>query len=158
MNKTKVYFDTSVISYLDQQDAPELMFQTHKFWDVVKTGKFSVIISEITEFEINNCQELKRAKLRDYLDQIDYSVVTIDEETESVAQKFVDMGILGEKHLQDRLHLAAAIVNGCSIVVSWNFKHMVKHKTIMGAKAIAAFGNYGDIWIYPPASLLNEEE
>jgi len=28
MNKIKVYLDTSVISYLDQQDAPERMRET----------------------------------------------------------------------------------------------------------------------------------
>lgn len=158
MGKQKLYFDTSVISYLDQQDAPGMMQQTIQFWEQVKDGRFSVVLSEVTELEVGNCPEPKRSILLDFLNQIQYDVVQISKEMEFVAQKFVELGVLGERHVNDRLHLAAAIVSGCDILVSWNFKHLVKHKTIMGAKAVAAFGNYGDIWIYPPASLLAEED
>lgn len=38
MNKIKVYLDTSVISYLDQQDAPERMAETHEIWEAFKKG------------------------------------------------------------------------------------------------------------------------
>lgn len=36
--KIKVYLDTSVISYLDQQDAPEKMQETREIWEILKTG------------------------------------------------------------------------------------------------------------------------
>lgn len=32
MNKLKIYLDTSVISYLDQQDSPEQMGETRNIW------------------------------------------------------------------------------------------------------------------------------
>lgn len=32
----KVYLDTSVISYLDQKDAPERMKETQDMWEVFK--------------------------------------------------------------------------------------------------------------------------
>ena len=32
MNKMKIYLDTSVISYLDQQDAPERMKETQDMY------------------------------------------------------------------------------------------------------------------------------
>ena len=38
MNKIKVYLDTSVISYLDQMDAPERMKETRDVWKLFKTG------------------------------------------------------------------------------------------------------------------------
>lgn len=38
MNKIKVYLDTSVISYLDQKDAPERMKETHDVWEIFRKG------------------------------------------------------------------------------------------------------------------------
>ena len=38
MNKIKIYLDTSVISYLDQQDSPERMKETQEIWEFFKKG------------------------------------------------------------------------------------------------------------------------
>jgi predicted nucleic acid-binding protein len=42
MKKRKIYLDTTIISYLDQRDAPERMAETHKFWDKVKADEFDI--------------------------------------------------------------------------------------------------------------------
>ena len=34
MNKIKIYLDTSVISYLDQKDAPEQIKETQEVWEL----------------------------------------------------------------------------------------------------------------------------
>ena len=47
MNKLKIYLDTSVISYLDQQDSPEQMKETQEVWDFFRKGKYEIYISEI---------------------------------------------------------------------------------------------------------------
>jgi hypothetical protein len=38
--KFQIYLETSVVSHLDQQDAPALMMETHKLWDLLKAGKY----------------------------------------------------------------------------------------------------------------------
>ncbi len=38
-NKTKVYLDTSVISYLEQSDAPEKQEITRTIWQILKKGE-----------------------------------------------------------------------------------------------------------------------
>ncbi len=38
MRKLKVYLDTSVISHLDQQDAPEKVADTLKLWSMFENG------------------------------------------------------------------------------------------------------------------------
>ena len=45
--KIKVYLDTSVISYLDQQDAPEQMKETREVWERIKAGQYDVFISDV---------------------------------------------------------------------------------------------------------------
>jgi hypothetical protein len=41
--------------------------------------------------------------------------------------------------------------------VSWNFKHIVNHKIIMGVKAVTALEGYDDLLIYTPSMLTGGE-
>ena len=47
MRKLRVYLDTSVISHLEQEDVPEKMEQTRKVWEILQTGKYEVVISDL---------------------------------------------------------------------------------------------------------------
>ena len=81
MNKIKVYLDTSVISYLDQKDAPERMKETHDVWEIFRKGYYEIYISDVVVYEINKCSREKREILLDYLDQIDYNIIETEEST-----------------------------------------------------------------------------
>ena len=63
MRKKKIYLDTSVVSYLRQEDAPEKMKQTQEFWEILKSGKYDVFVSNATVIELSNCAEPKRREL-----------------------------------------------------------------------------------------------
>ncbi|MDR0539451.1 MAG: PIN domain nuclease, partial [Spirochaetaceae bacterium] len=65
--KLRLYLDTSVISYLDQTDSPEKMAETRLFWEKLKAGEFEIVISDVVNEEIENCDEQKREVLFDYL-------------------------------------------------------------------------------------------
>ena len=60
MNKLKIYLDTSVISYLDQQDSLEKMAETQDVWNLFKKGRYDIYISDIVLYEINKCKKEKR--------------------------------------------------------------------------------------------------
>ena len=108
--------------------------------------------------ELADCQEEKRETLFDYLSEIRYNVVTIDDETIKLAEKFISNGVLKQKNFDDCQHIAAAILSDCDIIISWNFKHIVNVKTIRGIKVITTIEGYKDLLIYPPSALLDEEE
>ena len=57
MNKLKIYIDTSVISYLDQEDAPEKMSETQEIWELFRKNKYEIYISDVVIYEINKCSE-----------------------------------------------------------------------------------------------------
>ena len=158
MKKLKLYLDTSVISYLDQSDAPERMKETRLFWERVKAGKYDVVISDIVTKEIENCEEKKKTVLISYLAEITYEFFTQDERSIKIADQFVDLHILKEKCIDDCRHIAGAIVSGCDIIVSWNFKHIVNHKTQMGVKAITALEGYKELFVYTPTVLSEGED
>ena len=63
MRKKKIYLDTSVISYLRQEDAPERMAETLEFWEILKAGKYDVYISDVVIAELMRCFEPKQREL-----------------------------------------------------------------------------------------------
>ncbi len=157
MRKLKVYLDTSVISYLSQEDAPERMKDTLELWKDFVNGKYDIYLSQVTLDEIEKCSEPKRNVLYDYLSDIEYTKLKINAEILELAQKIIDMGILTPKSYDDCQHIAAAVVNACDCIISWNFKHIVNIKTIRGIRAITNLEGYKGIDIINPSVLLESE-
>ena len=46
----------------------------------------------------------------------------------------------------------------CNAVVSWNFKHMVKLKTILSVNGINKLMGYSEIEILTPESVIREDD
>ena len=159
MKKIKVYLDTSVISYLYQLDAFEKMEETKRLWEVFREGKvYEVYISDLVMNEVSACNEEKLAILMEYLEQIDYNIIESNVDTIRLANKIIDFGILKKTSFDDCQHIAAALLVGCDIIISWNFKHIVNVKTVRGVKVITTLEGYKDLLIYPPPALLEKED
>jgi predicted nucleic acid-binding protein len=160
MPKKRIYLDTSVVSYLRQEDAPEKMSETLEFWDLLRRGRYEVFISDVTVLELSKCLEPKRTELFALLSEIDYNEIEttghagVAELSIAIAQQ----KLLPEKSVNDRLHIAAAIMSGCNILVSWNFKHLVNVKTIDGVRMISIANNLNPVDIYSPTMLLERSD
>ena len=136
IDKIRVYLDTSIISYLDQQDAPDRMKETQEIWEILKSNKYQVIISDIVFREIGECNDKKRKTLLSYLKEIDYEEYEVSIEVDELAKAIVDEGILTPKSLDDATHIAVAILSNANMILSWNFKHLVNYNTINGIRQI----------------------
>ncbi|GFI43785.1 tRNA(fMet)-specific endonuclease VapC [Lachnospiraceae bacterium] len=158
MRKLKVYLDTSVVSYLYQLDTPEKMKDTLELWELFGQGRYEVYISDIVLNEISGCSQEKLDILLGYLKQVQYHLIHTDEDTVELAEKFIDFGILKKKSFDDCQHIAAAILAGCDIITSWNFKHIVNVKTVRGVKTITTLEGYKDLLIYSPSVLLEGDD
>ena len=156
--KLKVYLDTSVISHLMQEDAPEKMADTLALWTQFEAGKYDICLSQLTLDEVGECHEPKRTMLYEYLSKIAYTKLEITDEVLRFANHIVGMGILTPKSIDDCQHIATAVVHGCDCIISWNFKHIVNIKTIKGVRAITHLESYKDIDIMNPSVLLGGGE
>lgn len=157
--KIRIYLDTSVISYLDQIDAPQKMRETQEVWEILKSKKYEIIISSIALSEISECNSEKRERLIDYLSEIDYIDYQADKDTEALANLVIQENILKPKSIDDALHIASAILSDSDIILSWNFKHLVNIETINGVRKICFNRNFNKIIdIYSPNVLLIKED
>jgi len=157
MKKLKIYLDTSVISHLQADDAPDKMAKTREFWNCIEQGKYVVYISDLVAAEIEECAEPKKFFLTQKMDEAPLEIIEINDEIVALAEKYVSEGVFSSKYIDDATHVAAASVIGCAAFVSWNYKHIVKLKTIIGVNGINRFMGYGEIEIITPEIIIGEE-
>lgn len=155
MKKLKIYLDTSVISHLQQEDVPDKMRETLELWEQFQQRKdIEVVISDLVIREVSQCSEPKLSFLLSKLTQLDYTLVEITEDERSLADIYLQNGVLKKKSLDDLTHIAIATLNECRYIVSWNFKHFVNPKTIKAVNAINLSMNLSQIDIFPPSMML----
>ena len=160
MRRLKIYLDTSTISHLEQHDAPEKVADTRLFWENLKVGEHDIYISNIAIGEVIGCSEPKRSLLHAWLESISYTLLDFDgdEEVKALAEQIIESKILTRKSYDDCLHIAGAVVYGCDVIVSWNFRHMVNYKTINGVKVLSYSNGYKLIEIFTPTIMLGGTE
>ena len=154
MRKRKIYLDTSVISHLYQLDVPDKMNDTLALWEEIKQGNYDVYISQVTLDEIAENDEQKRALLLAHLAEIDYTFIAMDDEIRTYADKVVEEEILTSKRYDDCLHIGCAVVHECHMIISWNFKHIVKVKTVNGVRSVNSMLGYHSIDIFSPNMMI----
>lgn len=154
MKKQKIYLDTSVISHLDQHDAPDKMEDTLILWDEIKRGTYDVHLSQITMAEVLSNKQPKLGLLLEHLEEIEYTLIEVERDAEAYANALISDGILTEKSRADCLHIASAVITDCDMLLSWNFKHILRIKTVNGVRSVSARFGYKGIDIVPPSMLI----
>ena len=94
-NKIRVYIDTSIISYLDQQDMPDRMRETQEMWKILKTGKYQVLISNLVLGEISECSDKKR----------DHCSVSVQVDNRPIHCSKIGLSIISFRHFRKKLLL-----------------------------------------------------
>jgi hypothetical protein len=158
VRKPKLYLDTSVISHLDANDAPDKMNDTLLFWEMLKTDKYHVIVSNVTLLELQKCAEPKQTFLLDKLSEIQYEFFEETEESIALANHYLQYGVLKPKSMNDLRHISVASVTDCKYIASWNFKHFVNVSTIDKVQLANKLYGYNDVLIIPPTMLLGGNE
>ncbi|GHV55692.1 hypothetical protein FACS1894216_18630 [Synergistales bacterium] len=157
MKKLKIYLETSVISHLDQEDAPDKTLDTRELWKDIKADKYNVVISDLTLLEINRCFEPKRSFLLQDIAMIVREEVTRSIETERLSALYVKVGGLPPKSRDDATHIAIATVSNCDIILSWNFRHIVKLRAITAVESVNIREGYNIPRIMSPSMLIDRE-
>lgn len=150
-NKLKIYLDTSVISALFDKRSPEIMYWTNQFWE--NKDEFNCYISDVVVAEI---QETIDVQLRDaMLEAIKgISILELNEEAEQLSNEYIFQGVVPKRYKKDALHIAIATVNDMDILVSWNYKHIVKRKTKEIVRMVNILSGYHFIEIISPPEAL----
>lgn len=117
----RCYIDTSVIGGCEDDEFSEWSIV---FIDEICLGLKIAVISDLTRKELEGAPtDVKKRLLSIPGSKIENLFLT--EEPESLAQNYIDSGVVGVKHIADAQHVAIATVERVDVLVSWNFRQIV---------------------------------
>jgi hypothetical protein len=128
-----------------------------KLFNEITVGKYEAYSSDYVTEELSRAPEDKRDKMINLFSEFGIKVLEPDIAASKLADLYVTEGIIPQKYRSDGLHIAIATVNGLDIIVSMNFQHIVKRKTIKMTGAINTLNGYQPIEIYSPMEVVESE-
>ena len=157
MKKLKIYLETTIFNFVFADDAPDKKLDTLKLLEEINSGKYIPYTSDYVLQELQKAEKPKKSQMIDLIEQYKIKFLEANENAEILADKYVNENIIPLKYRTDGLHIAIATINDLDIIVSYNFNHIVKLKTIMGTESINLREGYKRIGIYSPTEVIENE-
>jgi hypothetical protein len=149
----RVYADTSVFGGVF--DA-EFAGPTSAFWNQVREGRFALVSSAVVRREMEGAPSRVRQLFDDMM--LFAEIAEVSAAALSLRSAYLNEGIVGPSYADDALHVALATVSSCTVVVSWNFKHIVHSRKIPLYNAINVLRGYAPLAIHSPSEVIDYEE
>jgi hypothetical protein len=149
----RVYADASVYGGAFDE---EFAAASQEFFDQVRSGRFRLVVSAIVADELQEAPEHVLALFEEMRLLADAADVT--DEAIDLRQAYLAAGIVGEKWRSDALHVALASTSQCSVIVSWNFRHIVHFQKIPLYNAVNLAHGYSPLAIHTPQEVLADED
>jgi rRNA-processing protein FCF1 len=156
--KLKIYLETTILNFYYADDAPEKKEDTRKLFDEIKQGKYEPYTSYAVIDEINKASEDTKQKLYLLIKKYDINIINVGSDADRLADIYVEEGVIPKKYREDGVHIATASIANMDIILSWNFKHIVKRKTIIMTGVINNREGYNNIDIYSPTEVIENDE
>lgn len=154
MKKDRVYIDTSIVGgFYDIEFEKE----TKILFERLKNKEIIFVVSDLLDLELKNAPERVRTLLFEYSSDC-FQRVEITEESESLANEYINEKVVGRTSYEDCLHIAVATINNVDVLASWNFKHIVNLQRIKGYNSVNIKHGYNLLEIRNPKDLIKYEE
>lgn len=149
----RTYADTSVYGGPYDEEFAEA---SRQFFAQVRAGRFSLVTSAVVDDELEEAPSEVQANYEALLPEV--TVAEITDEALELQQSYLDARILTPTWGDDALHIAVATVQGCELIVSWNFQHIVHFQKIPQYNAINVLHGYDAIAIHSPREVINDDD
>lgn len=152
MKLLRVYVDTSVIGGCFDEEFAE--WSTALVEDF-RRRRFQCVVSDVTAAEVAMAPE----PIRDLFDELlrEAESLHVNPEALELLAAYESHTILGPRFRNDMLHIALATVGEVDVVVSWNFRHIVRLDKIQLFNAVNLELGYKPLSIYSPREVATHE-
>jgi predicted nucleic acid-binding protein len=146
MKALRVYVDTSVLGGCFD---PEFERWSTGLMEDFRLGRFRPVLSEVTAAEVLPAPEPVRDLYAEIL-ELGAEVLVVSRETLALRASYEARSVLGSRFENDMLHIAAATIAEVDVLVSWNFRHIVRLDKIRLFNAVNIEQGYKALTIYSP--------
>ena len=122
MAGTRIYVDTSVLGgCFDVEFEP----WSNGLMEDFRCGRLRAVLSDVTAEEIGRAPATVQAVHQELL-SLGAELVSVSPEVLELVAAYEARVILGPRYRNDLLHIALATVAAVDVMVSWNFRHIVR--------------------------------
>ena len=154
----KIYLETTLFNFYVDEHSGDAHTETVKLFNEIAAGKYEAYSSDYVVDELERAPEEKREKMISLFSQFGIKVLGSNTAADKLADLYVSEGIIPLKYRTDGLHIAIATVNKLDMIVSMNFQHIVKRKTVKMTGAVNILNGYQVIEIYSPMEVVENED
>jgi len=149
----RIYADTSVFGGAFDE---EFKKPSREFFSQVRDGQFRLVVSALVEAELEPAPEDVRRLYQEMFpicESVDVTDASVFLRNEYLARR-----IVSPQYARDAMHVALATAADCSVIVSWNFRHIVHWKKVPLYNAVNEINGYRPIAIHSPAEVIRYED
>jgi len=150
-----IYLETTIFNFPFADDAPQYRDDVLKLFKEIQSGKYKPFTSQYVIEELEAATDSLRGERLKLIQKYAVEVIPESEESKSLTLAYIKAGIIPEAYSTDGLHIAAATVKGLDFIVSLNFRHIVKRKTIEETELVNFREGYKKIGIYSPSEVID---
>lgn len=155
MKKLRIYLDTSVIRGCFDQEFEQW---SNRLMSKFIAGEYVPVVSEIVNVELERAPSVVKEKYASLVMNSEIEMLSVDETAVQLAAEYIERGIVSANYLDDARHIALATVAGVDVLVSWNFKHIVRFDKIRMFNEVNRKMGYPEIYIYSPMEVAGDED
>lgn len=149
----KIYVETSVWNFLRAEDVPERRKITERYF--ARAKDYDLFTSPLTLREINRAPGDIRNELIAFIDKYEPEIYDDEPTVYLLAKEYIKRGIFPAKYEEDALHVAFASYFNANILLSWNFRHIVKYKVKIEVKSVNIVQGYSTPDIISPEEIID---
>ena len=146
MKIQRIYIDTSVIGGCHD---PEFAEWSNGLMQDFQDNHFKPLLSQVTAAEINNAPKIVQVVYAELV-ALGADIITVGESALELADEYQRRSILTPNYYDDGLHIAIATVAEADVLVSWNFRHIVRFDKIRLFNAVNLEYGYKMLQIFSP--------
>ncbi len=146
MKIQRIYIDTSVIGGCFD---PEFDEWSSGLIQDFRNGIFQPLLSEVIATEMTDAPEMVQTIYAELV-ALNAEILPVEESTLELADEYQKRAILTSNFYNDGLHIAIATVAEADLLVSWNFKHIVRFDKIRLFNAVNIEFGYKPLQIFSP--------
>ena len=159
MKVPTIYLETTIFNFPFADDAPQYKADTVRLFAEIKSGKFKSFTSEYVLDELEDIKDAEKLKkMKALIADHEVEVISGNDEAIRLADLYIAAGIIPKKYSTDAIHISTATVAGLAFIISLNFRHIVKHKTILETEFINTREGFKRIFIHTPAEVIDYDE
>ncbi|GAB6391266.1 MAG: putative PIN domain protein [Treponematales bacterium] len=158
MNVPHLYVESTMFNFYFYGKGKEKQAHTLRLFDAIAAGTYEAFTSEYALKELRRDTGARYQKMFALVDKYRLHTFPMSDEVDELAVRYVDRGIIPEKYIDDANHIAVCALNGLDFVVSYNYNHIVKLKTIIGTALVNRRLGLPIVGLCTPKEILDYED